>query len=291
MTGNIVPQSRLRSGTSRRDRQSVKTRSMSFPALFAKVVLTVTSLAFILLVIILLLVFHERTDILTACAFLLWSLLFNTFLKQLFKKPLFPHLGPGYAFPSGHMHLSSAFYGYIAFIIDNVFVRAGIVILLVFVGWGLVYRRFHDFIDIFGAAVVAIVELFGFRIWREFAGIEKVAAVLLVVCWLQVILMKLISPYEIKDYAWLAAYAMSSLLVSLKVFPDVPIVGFGNQLRCLGWVVGAVVFDYAVFLGLRKKVAVFGRNAALYELHFVFLPVILVGIPSYFGELSAKAME
>ncbi len=103
-------------------------------------------------------IFHKRELYAKAACFLLFVMIFNTLLKLLFKVPLFPHLGNGYAFPSGHMHAAAAFYGYILYESKNRYVSGLIVIILSLLGLSLVHCNFHDCFDVLGAVGFTCLE-------------------------------------------------------------------------------------------------------------------------------------
>jgi undecaprenyl-diphosphatase len=75
----------------------------------------------------------------------------NTLLKYLFHVPLMSHLGKGFAFPSGHMQASFAFYGWLIISYRNFLLRSLLSIILMGIGFSLIYFHYHILIDILGA--------------------------------------------------------------------------------------------------------------------------------------------
>jgi undecaprenyl-diphosphatase len=96
-----------------------------------------------------------------ALIILLFTMVFSAMLKSIFKVPLNPALGlSGYAFPSGHMQSSIVFYGWLFYSISNKLVRYSIIGILFGVAYGLVYRGYHNIIEILGALFFASITLF-----------------------------------------------------------------------------------------------------------------------------------
>lgn len=76
----------------------------------------------------------------------------NITLKVLFKMPLMSHLGKGYALPSGHMQAAFVFYGLI-FLIQKF--RPKLFCLLIFsIGYGIIFKNYHNVYDILGACII-----------------------------------------------------------------------------------------------------------------------------------------
>lgn len=83
---------------------------------------------------------------------LLITILINIALKALFKIPLSPQLNKiGFAFPSGHMQASFALYGWLFLRMKNLFARIIIALILIAIGYSLVYKGYHNYFDILGA--------------------------------------------------------------------------------------------------------------------------------------------
>ncbi|RZI46306.1 phosphatase PAP2 family protein [Rickettsiales endosymbiont of Peranema trichophorum] len=83
---------------------------------------------------------------------LLLSMLLNLSLKNIFQVPLLEHLGKaGFAFPSGHMQSCVVFYGWLMLNSRSVVVKLLTILLLVGVGFSLVYMGYHTYFDILGA--------------------------------------------------------------------------------------------------------------------------------------------
>ncbi|MDR1551237.1 MAG: hypothetical protein LBS14_00970 [Holosporaceae bacterium] len=113
--------------------------------------------------IVLILVFgilsHQRKHCEIAAGLMCFVIIFNTLLKELFKIPQSSHLGEGYAFPSGHMHVAMVFYGYVFRVVKDGRIRLAIAVFLGTFGWALVHCRYHDWFDVLGAIAFGLVEL------------------------------------------------------------------------------------------------------------------------------------
>jgi undecaprenyl-diphosphatase len=161
-------------------------------------------------------IFHKREIYTRALCLFCIIMIFNTLLKNFFKIPLFPHLGPGYAFPSGHMHAAVVFYGYILYRIKDYKIKTIIAISLCGLGFSLVYQRYHNLYDILGAIAFGVVEL------MICAHLEKrkknLAAVALIFS--IVIIGILLYMCKIEPHVLLAFYALLGIILGTKIFPE-----------------------------------------------------------------------
>lgn len=90
---------------------------------------------------------------------LLFSMIFNSFLKGLFQVPLHPAIGAGYAFPSGHMQASFVFYGWIFLHFKSILLRRVIPFIIVAIGYSLIYQGYHTFADVIAAIGFGVITL------------------------------------------------------------------------------------------------------------------------------------
>ena len=94
-----------------------------------------------------------------------FTMIFNAFLKSLWQIPLNPALNiEGWAFPSGHMQVACAFWGWLAYEFDNKKFRCTIAVLLIAFGLSLIHFDYHNLNDVVAAAMFAILEIMVFRI-------------------------------------------------------------------------------------------------------------------------------
>lgn len=89
----------------------------------------------------------------------LFSLLINEALKYYFSVPLPPHLGPGWAFPSGHMQAACTLWISLALEARHRWVMLTSAVILLGIGTGLVYFDYHSIQDVFAGALFAILGL------------------------------------------------------------------------------------------------------------------------------------
>ncbi|MFA5958974.1 MAG: phosphatase PAP2 family protein [Tatlockia sp.] len=81
-----------------------------------------------------------------------FSILVNTALKLSFQVPLAPWLHKkGFAFPSGHMQLTTVLYGWIAYRTSSYWLKAAIALLLPGIGFSLIYFGYHTLYDVIAA--------------------------------------------------------------------------------------------------------------------------------------------
>lgn len=100
-----------------------------------------------------------------AICLVLINILFNFTLKLIFQVPLSSSVGPGYAFPSGHMQASMVLYGWLITKVSNVLYKTLLAIILVGIGISLVYLGYHNYFDVlggvfFGCILIALYNLF-----------------------------------------------------------------------------------------------------------------------------------
>lgn len=152
----------------------------------------------------------KREDFGSAVYLLLFTMIFNAVLKEIFQIPLASHLGKvGFAFPSGHMQSSVVFYGWLAYKASSLSVRGLIIILLAGCGTSLVYFGYHTWWDVFGAAGFSVFTLI---VYGQFlchldafnprvigASFFGVSTILLGYLWYQ---------REILPHIWMAYYAL-----------------------------------------------------------------------------------
>lgn len=93
----------------------------------------------------------SRDNFATVCWILLVSNILNISLKNYFQVPLLSTVHhSGYAFPSGHMQMSTVFYSTLCLFYRNRWMIAISLILAPIIGYGLVYFHYHTFTDVIG---------------------------------------------------------------------------------------------------------------------------------------------
>ncbi|MDR1334709.1 MAG: hypothetical protein LBJ19_00305 [Holosporaceae bacterium] len=225
----------------------------------------------VIVFIIMGILFHRSDDYETAACFVCFVMIFNQLLKDLFKVPLFPHLGSSYAFPSGHMHAAMAFYGYIFARTKNIFAKAALVMLLGSIGFALVYCNFHDWIDVLGAVGFGITEICIYLFVRRRVS-EKIIAGLVLGLSLLIMLMMCHYAGAIKSHVWLAMYTLVSIIVCKKLWGGITL----PDLKCK--LLSTVLIFASIYVIHKLGGFVFSRYQELYlqQLKFLFFPVAVL---------------
>jgi undecaprenyl-diphosphatase len=219
--------------------------------------------------IILGIIFHRRENYEIAACFLCFAMVFNWILKYFFKIPLLPHLGQGYAFPSGHMHAAAVFYGYILYKIKNPLMKIPVAFLIAGIGFALVHSNYHDWFDVLGAVAFAAAEIGAYhflktRISRKIGTIFALAVMGIMLCIIYYF-------YKAEPHIWLAFYAFVGFLGGMNFSKQI-------TLDCPGQKVLAL-FLSLLFIALiyRITAAFASKNQAycLSQLKFLFFPAAL----------------
>lgn len=197
----------------------------------------------ILPVVVVCLVLPHRNLYAKAACCLFWVMIFNTLLKHIFKVPLFPHLGTGYAFPSGHMHASAAFYGYILCVVENKYIKIALGLLLACIGFSLIHCGFHDLLAVVGALGFAAVELALYfqatKRWNEKTiAIGSIISAIAIMIVLSII-------HKIEPHVWIAFYGLVGMELVISIWK----IQLKNTLqRCLALGISAAIIYGGYFL-------------------------------------------
>lgn len=141
---------------------------------------------------------------------LLLTMILNVLLKDFFQVPLMPHLGKGFAFPSGHMHAAMAFYGWLFVCYRHPALRFLLLTVLIGIGFSLIYFHYHSFIDVMGAVGFGSLSLSIYYPCTRMTVFRKTPPLLgLVLCALAIpMLLFLAQKYFIPSHAWQAFYSL-----------------------------------------------------------------------------------
>ncbi len=93
---------------------------------------------------------------------LLLSMVLNTSLKALWQVPLAPHLGEGWAFPSGHMQNPFVLWGCLALEFKRPGFLYFVIFLLVGIAFSLIQLGFHSAVDVTGAVFFGSILLIAY---------------------------------------------------------------------------------------------------------------------------------
>lgn len=141
---------------------------------------------------------------------LLFTVILNVLLKYFFHVPLLPHLGKGFAFPSGHMQAAVAFYGWLILSYRHLIFRFVLLTVLTGIGFSLIYFHYHTLIDVLGAVGFGSLSLSIYQPYTRIAIFRKNPPLLgLTLCGLAApIMLFLAQKYFIPSHVWQAFYAL-----------------------------------------------------------------------------------
>ncbi|MCC8398105.1 MAG: phosphatase PAP2 family protein [Rickettsia endosymbiont of Labidopullus appendiculatus] len=140
--------------------------------------------------------FIRRTIFAQALFLLAFTIIFNAVLKSFFQVPLNPKIGKGFAFPSGHMQASVAFYGWVIWSMHNNILTILLSIVILGIGASLIYCGYHNLYDVLGGIVFAIltigllhyiVKLNIMEKYPFLIGYLLLAVIILMMCYLHVV--------------------------------------------------------------------------------------------------------
>lgn len=252
----------------------------NFLDVFARYCLKLGHITFIFPIVVVFMIFSKKDTCAKAACFLVWVMIFNTLLKLLFKVPLFPHLGHGYAFPSGHMHASAAFYGFILYKTNNRYLKTGLGILLCLLGFSLIHCHFHDLKDVLGALGFATAELFVYHNISTKFG-DKVAGMFAIISAIAVMIALSII-HKVEFHVWLAFYALVGMELALYIAPKNKLNSLTQKFLALAIATSAIFGVYHLF-----KFLAFDKFY-LSEIRFFIVPFMIVGSRLFVEKLKIK---
>jgi undecaprenyl-diphosphatase len=227
-----------------------------------------------------LVVFHRRTPAVTTACFVFFAMFANTLLKHTFKVPLFPHLGKGYAFPSGHMHIGCVFHGSLVLHFRNRFVILICSIMVIIEGISLYVCRFHDVKDLMGAIIVAAVELGVFDLLKSRVRLGLLSLIVHLANIIMMLMLQIL--HTVEPHIWIAFYGYSGCLIAVFLFREIKIHHLFMQILTLFLIFILSELDLYLFRSLQLTQAKFR------ELRFFFSPIIIIGTTYLIGRISPK---
>ncbi|KTC72477.1 PAP2 superfamily protein [Legionella birminghamensis] len=150
----------------------------------------------------------------TACL-TAFDIVVNVALKGTFKVPLAAWLGKGYAFPSGHMQLSTVFYLWLAWHTPRLSLRLLVAGILSAIGAGLIHYGYHNFYDVlggllFGGILVSLYWYISLKYAVYMPWILALAATLLMVY-------NGLQYTPIPRYCWVGYYCLLGLITAERI--------------------------------------------------------------------------
>lgn len=208
---------------------------------------------------------------LKAAACLFWVMIINTVLKLLFKVPLMPHLGHGFAFPSGHMHASCAFYGFLAYEIKKPSVRAVLMLLLALLGSSLIIRHYHDLKDVLGAATFFVTEITLYHQLTRRGGAVVTMLIAIISAVGAMIYLKTLGP--VPFHVWLAFWGLAGCLITLALAPNIEL-----KPRALSTAIATLITAGAFLAMMRLFKYLDFKAYYLSEIRAGLAPIIVISI-------------
>jgi membrane-associated phospholipid phosphatase len=181
----------------------------------------------------------SRAFIVQIFCLLCFTIILNYALKITCKIPLDISLHKkGYAFPSGHMNLSTTFYFWLFLHLSSRYWRTCILLLLIGIGWGLIHYHYHNLRDVIGGcllgSLVAIFYIKSLRIFATYIPWLLLSAATFLVLYIYLV------QFEIIDYVQFY-YSMLAIIILFERLTSL------NGKRFNVWRVCFVIDDYGSF--------------------------------------------
>ncbi len=203
-------------------------------------------------------IWSNRNIFYHAICLVLLSMLLSFILKFIFQKQSVY----GLAFPSGHMQASVVLYGWLAYKFRNYFLTALITILLLGIGFSLVYSGYHDYYDVLGGIFFAILLLASYSFaLNKMPSKTPYFNLSLATCFMLSIFFYCGS---ILPHLWLAYYALLGFIISAKIF------GQDIELKTITGKILTSLFCLIAIVGIKG----------------IFQLQILSGLPIYLSQLQ-----
>jgi len=152
-----------------------------------------------------------------AISITLLTVIFNGALKWTFRIPLAPSIGQaGFAFPSGHMQVAAAFYGWLFNSTNKYIVKIGTSIIMLGIAAGLMHFNYHNLIDVLGAFICAFTFINLYKHLLTKYGEQKLSlinALLATILIWYLYLLDGIVPKALMAYYSLLAFSASEILL------------------------------------------------------------------------------
>lgn len=162
-----------------------------------------------------------------AMMLMLFTLIYNLFLKSIWQIPLNPPL-EGWAFPSGHMHTAWVFWGWLAIHYRKWYLFIVYAVMMGLQGFGLMFHNYHNLTDLLGAAGFGTLTLILFYGLNQIPVFKKNLFVVNVILGaIALLFLSLIPlPQQTKPFIWQAHGALMGMAMGwlfLMQFKEAPL--------------------------------------------------------------------
>ncbi len=162
------------------------------------------------------LISKKREIFARAAYLLLFTMIYNAYLKSIWQAPLPPPM-EGWAFPSGHMHSAMVFWGWLAIEFRKVWFYEIVFFILTLVGYGLIQQGYHYPVDVlasvgFGSLSLTLYALIN-RL-KFFKGhLERLGGLMVLLSGIIILLMipEARKPHVIKAFCILTLFTCSCI--------------------------------------------------------------------------------
>lgn len=110
---------------------------------------------------------HKRRLWMSVVCMACVSMIVNMYLKSYFKVPLAPHLGEGYAYPSGHFQLAFVIWVWMMYKLRWIPLYILTPVCLALYGWGVVVNGYHSWEDVTAAVLAGSVLVIAGVVWEK----------------------------------------------------------------------------------------------------------------------------
>lgn len=173
------------------------------------------SLIFLLILLTGFVLINPRFFFQAACL-VAFGIITNVALKGFFKVPLPTHLGPYYAFPSGHMQSATILYVWLAVHVRFLPWRLFVALLLPSIGAGLIYYHYHQLDEVIAGFIFGLIIIALYHYLLTYFK-EKATWLLLLIA-SSLMMYSQFTYTQIPPHAWPAFYTLISLLALEKLF-------------------------------------------------------------------------
>jgi undecaprenyl-diphosphatase len=180
---------------------------LSFALLFSKqeIIIPLTIIGFY---------FSRSSAFVKSLMAILGAMVIGAALKSFFQIPLKPHLGTGYAFPSGHMFAATVFWLILTWELRQKLLSLAVIIILSGIGIALVHFNYHDPIDVLAGLGFGLIFVISHILLHHFILVTEVlyGLIMLIISLGTALTMTVIPGHLYMSFGALAGLTLGSLL-------------------------------------------------------------------------------